>query len=86
MIRGDSGRKKASEPRSSLPSRPLWMWILLFLLPLIASELMFYVAGRGLTMILFAVVWVAFWAAIMHRSGWAIFKRERPSERPRRKG
>lgn len=61
------------------------MWILLFLLPLIASELMFYIAGRWLTMILFAVVWIAFWGVLLHRSGWAIFRKETP-KKPRRQG
>lgn len=79
--------KKASRNRVSevdAPSRPLWVWILLFLLPLLASELMFYIAGRGLSMILFAIAWIGFWAAMLHRSGWAILKREKGQEKEHR--
>ena len=34
---------------------PLWGWIVIFLVPLIISEFMFYTAGRRVTMILFPV-------------------------------
>lgn len=71
---------------ASVPSRPLWFWILVFLLPLIASELMFYIAGRWISMILFLVAWVGFWVAILHRSGWAIFKREGNTPKARGSG
>lgn len=53
---------------------PLWGWALIFFLPLIASEFMFYVAGRKASMIVFPVAWVGFWLSMMYRSGWAIFK------------
>ncbi len=70
--------------KGSAPSRPLWFWILIFLLPLIASELMFYIAGRWISMILFLVAWVGFWVAILHRSGWAIFKKQENSPKARK--
>jgi len=54
---------------------PLWGWILIFLVPLIISELMFYAASRRVSMILFPMAWIGFWVAIMHRSGWSILKK-----------
>lgn len=57
---------------------PLWGWALIFLVPLIISEYMFYMVGRTLNMILFPVVWIAFWVVIMQRSGWPILKNRKP--------
>ena len=56
---------------------PLWGWILIFLLPLIASEFMFYRVGRWPSMIIFPLAWIGFWAAMMHRSGWPILKKRK---------
>jgi hypothetical protein len=53
---------------------PLWGWVLIFLVPLILSEFMFYRVGRTASMIIFPLAWVGFWAAMMHRSGWPILK------------
>ncbi len=47
---------------------PVWGWALIFLLPLILSEIMFYQAGRGLNMVLFPIVWAGFWVALWYRS------------------
>jgi len=54
---------------------PLWGWILIFLVPLIISEFMFYTAGREASMILFPLAWIGFWVAIMQRAGWPIIKK-----------
>ncbi|MBM4464065.1 MAG: hypothetical protein FJ014_00595 [Chloroflexi bacterium] len=56
---------------------PLWGWILIFLLPLIASEFMFYRMGRWPSVIIFPLAWIGFWAAMMHRSGWRILKKRK---------
>lgn len=56
---------------------PLWGWILIFLVPLIASELMFYRVGRWPSMIVFPLAWIGFWAAMMQRSGWPILKKRK---------
>jgi hypothetical protein len=56
---------------------PLWGWILIFLVPLIASEFMFYQAGRLPSMIIFPLAWIGFWAAMMQRSGWPILKKRK---------
>lgn len=84
MAKKTPGKKGAEHTDGS--SKPLWFWILVFLLPLIASELMFYVAGRWISMILFLVAWVGFWVAVLHRSGWAIFKREGNTPKARGSG
>jgi hypothetical protein len=73
--KASKGKKKRVE--SAAPSKPLWMWFLIFLLPLVASELMFYIGGRKLSMFLFPVVWIGFWVALLQRSGWAIFKKQK---------
>jgi hypothetical protein len=54
---------------------PLWGWILIFLLPLILSEFMFYQVGRLPSMVIFPLAWIGFWAAMMHRSDWPILKK-----------
>lgn len=56
---------------------PLWGWILIFLVPLLISEYMFYVAGRTASMIVFPVAWIGFWIALMQRSGWPILKKRK---------
>lgn len=53
---------------------PLWGWVLIFLLPLIASELMFWNVGKIASMILFPVAWVGFWYVTMERAGWPMLK------------
>jgi hypothetical protein len=54
---------------------PLWGWALIFLVPLLLSEYMFYRVGRTASMILFPIAWVAFWASLMQRGGWSIFRK-----------
>lgn len=56
-------------------SIPLWGWIALFVLPLVASELMFYRVGHTLSMVLFAIAWVGFWVTVMQRGGWSILRK-----------
>jgi len=63
--------EKSTQP----PRRPLWWWIFAFLFPLVVSEVMFYMAGRGLSMVIFPIIWVGFWAAVAYRAGW--FSREK---------
>ena len=59
---------------------PLWAWILIFLLPLLISEFMFWNVGRTLSMILFPIAWTGFFYVMMARSGWAILKRRKGKE------
>jgi len=56
---------------------PLWGWVLIFLVPLVISEVMFYQVGRTVNMILFPLAWVGFWFIIMQRSGWPILKKRK---------
>ncbi len=44
---------------------PLWGWILIFIVPLVVSEYMFYQVGRTFNMILFPLAWVGFWFIVM---------------------
>ncbi|HEX9116676.1 MAG TPA: hypothetical protein VGA61_11455 [Anaerolineae bacterium] len=58
---------------SSVPDKtgwrrlPIWVWALIFIMPLVGSELMFYVSGRTANMVLFPLAWVGFWVAIAFR-------------------
>jgi hypothetical protein len=61
---------------------PLWGWVLIFLLPLLMSEFMFWKVGKTFSMILFPIAWVGFWYAMMQRSGWPILKRRKSKEEP----
>ena len=56
---------------------PLWGWVLIFIVPLVISEVMFYQVGRTVNMILFPLAWVGFWYIIMQRSGWPILKKRK---------
>lgn len=47
---------------------------MIFLVPLVSSEFMFYRVGRGVSMILFPVAWIGFWVVVMRQSGWPILK------------
>jgi hypothetical protein len=77
--RADQDQQADAQPQEEQPRRfgwiPLWGWILIFLLPLIVSEFMFYRAGRRVSMILFPIAWFGFWASLMQRAGWPILKK-----------
>lgn len=77
MAKGKKDRKSAEPQDQARPFAwiPPWAWALIFLVPLLASEYMFYRVGRTASMILFPIAWVAFWITLMQRSGWSIFKR-----------
>jgi polyferredoxin len=75
-----STRQEAAPPLEEKRRRkfswiPLWGWVLIFLVPLVISEVMFYMVGRTVNMILFPLAWVGFWFIIMQRSGWPILKK-----------
>jgi hypothetical protein len=63
---------RLQDQQEGQPSRfgwiPLWGWILIFLVPLIASEYMFYTADRRVSMVLFPIAWIGFWVAMLRRS------------------
>jgi hypothetical protein len=77
----DQDQQTTEQSQEEKPQRfawiPLWGWILIFLVPLVISEYMFYVVGRWPSMILFPVAWIGFWVIIMRRSGWAILKKRK---------
>lgn len=47
---------------------PIWAWVLIFIVPVLLSEYMFYMAGRPASMVLFPIAWAGFWAAMWFRS------------------
>ena len=70
-------RKRNDKARPERPRKftwiPQWGWILIFLVPLLVSEYMFYRVGRTINMVLFPIAWVGFWFTIMRRGGGPIF-------------
>jgi hypothetical protein len=70
------GKKARGSDQKARPFSwiPRWGWVLIFLVPLLMSEYMFYRVGRTASMVLFPVAWVAFWITLMQRSGWAVFR------------
>lgn len=72
-----AGLDPQPEPPRKFTWIPLWGWILIFLVPLVLSEYMFYVAGRIASMIIFPIAWIGFWVALMQRSGWPILKKKK---------
>ena len=59
---------------------PLWGWILIFLVPLVLSEFMFWNVGKIPSMIVFPIAWIGFWYAMMERSGWPILNGRKSKE------
>ena len=82
-----TARLPSTEPEAAPPPEekrgrkfgwiPLWGWILIFIVPLVISEYMFYQVGRTVNMILFPLAWVGFWYIIMQRAGWPIFRKRK---------
>lgn len=78
MTKSKKRQKKGQKDQTSqFGWIPLWGWVLIFLVPLILSEFMFYRADRKVSMVLFLVAWTGFWVTMMHRSGWAILKKNK---------
>ncbi|MCR4405697.1 MAG: hypothetical protein NUW24_02075 [Anaerolineae bacterium] len=77
----DQRQPTVAQPQAERPRKftwiPLWGWVLIFLVPLLISEYMFYVVGRTASMIIFPVAWIGFWIALMQRSGWPILKKRK---------
>jgi hypothetical protein len=71
-----SKRKEKREQESSFDWIPLWGWVLIFMIPLLISEFMFWNVGKIPSMIIFPIAWIGFWYAIMERSGWPILKNQ----------
>lgn len=73
-------KKEQLEQESGFSWIPLWGWALIYLVPLIFSEFMFWNVGKIPSMIIFPIAWTGFWIAIMERSGWPILE-NRKSEK-----
>jgi hypothetical protein len=77
------GSEKEDQPTSTaFQWIPLWGWVLIFLVPLLYSEFMFWKVGRTFSMILFPIAWVGFWYVMMQRSGWPMLKNRKSKEEP----
>lgn len=70
-------KKVEKSSHSGVDLIPLWGWLLIFLVPLILSEYMFYIVGRLFNLIAFPIAWISFWIVIMWLSDWKIFKKGR---------
>ena len=79
--RPEQSEKEEEQTSTAFQWIPLWGWVLIFLLPLITSEFMFWNAGRVPSMIIFPIAWVGFWYTIMQRSGWPILKNRKKNRK-----
>lgn len=76
------GHREASKPSTTKEVKnepgfqwvPLWGWVLIFLVPLILSEIMFWNVGKIPSMIIFPIAWIGFWYVMLKRSDWQILK------------
>ncbi|MBC7331976.1 MAG: hypothetical protein H5T91_06095 [Synergistetes bacterium] len=48
-------------PKKRLPT---WLTVILFVVPLVWSEYMFYVVNKWYSMVLFPIAWVGFWLSL----------------------
>lgn len=82
--RGRSQKTEREEaPETASPAFqwiPLWGWALIFLVPLLVSELMFWNVGKTTSMVLFPIAWAGFFYVMMQRSGWPILKNRKSKE------
>ena len=85
--RGRPEESKEEEQQTSTACEwiPLWGWVLIFLVPLIASEFMFWNVGKTPSMIIFPIAWTGFWVAMMQRSGWPILKNRKKNRKSKEK-
>lgn len=61
---------------------PIWGWAIIFLVPLILSEFMFWKVGKVVNMILFPIAWIGFFYVMMERAGWPMLKSRQSDEGP----
>ncbi|MGD2103764.1 MAG: hypothetical protein PVJ55_01435 [Anaerolineae bacterium] len=69
-----SGNHQQAETGAAFQWIPLWGWAILFLVPLILSEFMFWKVDKIVSMILFPIAWIGFWYVMMGRAGWPMLK------------
>jgi hypothetical protein len=83
MKNKEIGEDNTEHTPSRLERIPLWGWILIFVLPLVSSEYMFYAAKRLFSLVAFPIAWIVFWILIMNRSGWSLFRKGKRGQRER---
>ena len=52
-----------------------WQFALLFIIPFILAEMLFFFGGRPVSMVLFPFLWVGFWAALLWANDWSPLKK-----------
>lgn len=80
--RARSKAEEQAETNAAFQWIPRWGWAVIFLVPLIISEFMFWNVGKIPSMIIFPVAWIGFWYAMMARSGWPILKNRKGRDDP----
>ena len=54
--------------------------VLLFIIPFLLGEVLLYTGGRIISMYIFPVAWVGFWAALLYTNDWSpLIKRKEQS-------
>ena len=55
---------------------------MLFFIPFLLGEVLLYTGGRIMSMYIFPVAWVGFWAALLYTNNWSplIKRKEQPGE------
>jgi len=52
-------------------------FVLLFIVPLILGEILLYTGGRIISMYIFPLAWIGFWASLLYTNDWSpLIRRE----------
>jgi hypothetical protein len=69
MSKRKSGKRPFKRP-NRLARMARWQFALIFLIPLLLAEYLFYRGGRPISMAIFPFLWVGFWAALFYANNW----------------
>jgi len=73
--------QKAYKRPNRLEKMSRLSFALLFFVPFILGEVLLYTGGRVISMYIFPVAWVGFWAALLYTNDWSpLIKRQPPNE------
>ena len=73
--------QKAYKRPNRLEKMSRLSFVLLFFVPFILGEVLLYTGGRVISMYIFPVAWVGFWAALLYTNDWSpLIKRQPPNE------
>ncbi len=68
-------KKEVFERPNRLARMKKWQFALLFIIPFILAEVLFYFGGRPVSMMIFPFLWVGFWAALLWANDWVPLKK-----------